>query len=194
MVGVTIVPHVYKFNDQYLRYIGLSINRPLPSMFWQQSGYVIGHIWEACWHVNISVDLPPGNHYVVIGTSADQGFTQGISVTLKNSVGADVASHARDGISRTQYMYVGFTITSTGTITSVTAGMIAPGQTPPISGVGGGGSGGQTTGGGGGVGMDFGPLINQMMQNILPPMMNIMMMMVMIQMMTGIMTGIMSGL
>ncbi|MEM4167715.1 MAG: hypothetical protein QXW98_04670 [Candidatus Caldarchaeum sp.] len=197
MVTVIIVPHVYRFNDAYDRYIGLSVDQPLPSDFWGlgYSGYVVGIVREACWHANITRDLPPGNHYVVIGTSAvGGGFTQDISVTLKNAAGAEVGSHARDGISRYQYMYVAFTITQSGAITSITGGTVSPGSAPPVPPPPSEGGGGQDTGGGGGTGTDFNQIINQMMQTMIPSMMNIMLMTTMMQMMMGMMAGITSGL
>lgn len=194
MVTVVIVPHVYRFNDAYVRYVGLSVDQPLPSGFWGQSGYVVGMVGEACWYVNITRDLPPGSHYVVVGTSADAGGTQDISITLKNAMGAEVGSNAQSGISRTTYMYVAFTITQSGAITSITGGLVSPGSAPPVPPPPSEGSGGQDTGGGGGTGTDFNQIINQMMQTMIPPMMNIMLMTTMMQMMMGMMAGITSGL
>jgi hypothetical protein len=61
-------------NDQYLRYHGLSIDSDLPANFWSVApGRVVG-IGSSPFKYETEVSLPPGDHYVVYGNSADPTY------------------------------------------------------------------------------------------------------------------------
>ena len=63
-------------NDPWWRYHGKDIDDPLDKCFWEtEPDKVIGttRSWEPFRHSQ-TVDLPPGEHYVEYGNSADAGY------------------------------------------------------------------------------------------------------------------------
>jgi hypothetical protein len=61
-------------NDPYVRYHGLSIDSDLPANFWSVApGRVVGAGFPP-FKYETEVSLPPGDHYVVYGNSADPTY------------------------------------------------------------------------------------------------------------------------
>jgi hypothetical protein len=206
-VSIQITLEVTNTNDPILRYLGYAFDQPLPSLFWQQSNYVVGIVTgtgDSAQSPGITVST--GTHYIVFGSSSDNslGYWMDIKATVQIRTGGvygpSVSTTQR--VNRSQYGYIAFQIPATGGLTKIGEGTVSPGAAPSVT-PSTSGSGGQSTSGAGGGGgstttpqIDIGPIINQMMNNMVPPMISMMGMMMMMQMMTGIMqsmTGALAG-
>jgi len=194
MVTLILEPHVEGSNDLYPRYMGVAINQPLPSLFWQKTGYTVGTFSGTCFSAPKTVDLPAGSrNYIIVGTSADAGYKQTIRIRIKSyPSGAVIASTPVSGVDRNNYAYLVFTVTSYNTVTMDSYGLIAPG-TAPATGGGGGGGGQDTSGGGGTTGLDP-EKVKEMMEKMMNTMMPMVMAMAMMQMMVGMMQSLAGGL
>ena len=190
MPSITLTFKLVNTNDTAVRYVGYSYNCPLPSLFWQKSGYVVGLISRVGETVQTSITVPTGRHYIVFGTSSEDAL--GYWMDMEINVSGVTATQR---VHRRQYGYLAFDVGSDGKVTKVGDGTVAPDGSPPVT-PSTSGSGGQSiSGGGGGVGstgitqtVDVGSTIKQMMDTMMPPMIQMMGMMMMMQMMVGMMT------
>ena len=194
MVRVKIRYEIVDTNDEYLRYLGRAIDEALPNTFWQQSKYVVGMIIGVGDAVQETVDLAEGQHYIIVGTSADDslGYWHQIKVSIIDPTSGRVlyAFTSDKEISRNRYMYCGFRIrgvaTGTSTVSDTSETTTTPDQTP--EGVEGAGA---TTGG------ELSTMMEQMrttMGSMVNMMAQVMMMMAMMQMMVGMMGGLASAM
>ena len=195
MPSITLTFKLVNTNDTIFRYIGYSYNCPLPSLFWQKDGYVVGLISRAMETVQTSMIVPAGRHYIVFGTSSEDALGYWMDIKIDVS---GVTTTQR--VHRRQYGYLAFDIGFDGKVTKVIKvddGTVAPDRSPPVT-PSTSGSGGQSiSGGGGGVGstgvtqtVDVGSTIKQMMDTMMPPMIHMMGMMMMMQMMIGMMSSL----
>ena len=131
MVSVKIRYEVVETNDTWVRYIGRAIDQDLPPFFWQKKGYVIG-IDGTGWAYEETVDLDPGDHYVIVGTSSDAGYKYNIKVII--TVGSKVYS-AESGliIDRNNYCKYVFKVEAVTTPGTETANVTetSPSETAP---------------------------------------------------------------
>jgi hypothetical protein len=204
-VSIQITLEVTNTNDPILRYLGYAFDQPLPALFWNQRNYVVGIVLGTGDRAQSPViTVPVGTHYIVFGSSSDnsKGYWMDIRATVQIRTGGvygpSISTTQR--VHRSQYGYIAFQITATGGLTKIREGTVPPGQAPPVT-PSTSGSGGQSTSGAGGGGgstttpqIDIGPIINQMMNNIVPPMISMMGMMMMMQMMMGIMQSMAGAL
>jgi hypothetical protein len=209
-VVIQITFKVVNKNDSDQRYLGYAFNKPLPSMFWQQSGYVVGAVWDVGDTVQSpGITVPVGTHYIVFGTSSENalGYWMDIEATVRiwtgGVYGPSISTTQR--VHRGQYGYIAFNIPETGGLTKIDEGTVPP-NTAPLVTASTGGSGGQSTsgagGGEGGGGEEQDPTeamrktMEKMMRNTMPYMIGMMGMMMMMQMMMGMMqsmAGAMAG-
>jgi hypothetical protein len=192
MPSITLIFKLVNINDAYTRYVGYSYNSPLPSLFWQKSGYVVGIVYNVGDTVQTSITVPAGRHYIVFGTSSDNALGYWMDIELNVS-----GVRTTQRVHRSQYGYLAFDVGSDGSVTKVGDGTVAPDASPPITPSTSGSGGQSTSGGGGGEGstgvtqtVDVGSTIKQMMDTMMPPMIQMMGMMMMMQMMVGMMTSI----
>jgi hypothetical protein len=204
-VAIQITLEVTNTNDPILRYLGYAFDQPLPALFWNQSGYVVGIVVGTGDKAQSpGITVPVGTHYIVFGSSSDNslGYWMDIKATVQIRTGGvygpSISTTQR--VHRNQYGYIAFQID--GGLTKIGEGTVSPGTAPSVT-PSTSGSGGQSTSGAGGGGgstttpqIDIGPIINQMMNSMVPPMITMMGMMMMVQMMMGIMqsmTGALAG-
>jgi hypothetical protein len=91
-------------NDPYARYHGLSIDSDLPANFWTVApGRIVGMRFSP-FRYETEVDLPPGNHYVVYGNSADPTYPWTANVYVDGTlVGSGI-------VHRDRFLKASFTI------------------------------------------------------------------------------------
>jgi len=200
---VQLTLEVVNTNDPILRYLGYAFDQPLPSLFWQQSGYVVGIVVGTGDRAqSAGIMVPVGTHYIVFGSSSDntQGYWMDIKATVQIRTGGvygpSISTTQR--VHRGQYGYIAFQVPATGGLTKIGEGTVSPGQAPSVT-PSTSGSGGQSTSGAGGGStttpqIDIGPIINQMMEKMVPPMISMMGMMMMMQMMMGMMQSMAGAL
>ena len=201
--SIQITLEVTNTNDPILRYLGYAFDQPLPSLFWEQSNYVVGIVLGTGDRAQSpGITVPVGTHYIVFGSSSDNsmGYWMDIKATVQIRTGGvygpSISTTQR--VHRGQYGYIAFKID--GGLTKIAEGTVSPGAAPPVT-PSTSGSGGQSTSGAGGGGgstttpqIDIGPIINQMMNSMVPPMISMMGMMMMMQMMIGIMQSMAGAL
>ena len=191
---VKIKYEIIDTNAEYLRYLGRAIDEALPSQFWNQSKYVIGTIWDKGDAVQETVELVEGQHYIVVGTSAEAslGYWHQIKISIIDPSSGAVITSATSGkdVNRSKYYCFYFTLKPSGTGTASTsnpgATNVNPGETP--SGV---------SGAGANIGGELSTMMEQMrttMGSMVNMMAQVMMMMAMMQMMVGMMGGLASAM
>jgi hypothetical protein len=196
-VSIQITLEVTNTNDPILRYLGYAFDQPLPSLFWQQSNYVVGIVVGTGDKAQSpGITVPVGTHYIVFGSSSDNslGYWMDIKATVQIRTGGvygpSISTTQR--VHRNQYGYIAFQIPATGGFIKIDEGTVPPGTAPSVT-PSTSGSGGQSTNGGG---YDPSETIKLMMEKMVPPMITMMGMMMMMQMMMGIMqsmAGAMAG-
>jgi hypothetical protein len=179
MVVLIVVPHVYRTGG-VARYIGGTVDSPLPASFWtlpNAQNFIFGLVKSPCWHIHLAVDLEDNkNHFIMIGTSAPPSEAYGISVTIKNANFQNISSAYFDAVHSNQYFFVAFK--PNGQI--IDSGPISPGQAP--SGDWGSPKQPTTT-----TTLDMEKVIREMMEKLVPTMVSMMGMMMVMQMMTSLM-------
>ena len=201
--SIQITLEVTNTNDPMLRYLGYAFDQPLPASFWWQSNYVVGMVLGTGDKAQSpGITVPVGTHYIVFGSSSDNsvGYWMDIKATIQIQTGGvygpSISTTQR--VHRNQYGYIAFKID--GGLTKIDEGIVSPGVAPPVTPSTSGSGGQSTSGAGGGEGttttpqIDIGPIINQMMNTIMPPMISMMGMMMMMQMMMGIMQSMAGAL
>ena len=190
MVRVKIRYEVVDTNDEYLRYLGRAIDEALPSQFWQNSKYVVGTILLIGDAYQETVELAEGQHYVIVGTSADPsfGYWHQIKISIIDPNSGAVIASATSGknVSRSHYYCFYFKVTgvSTGTSTVSDSGAtdVNPNEKPE-----------GLEGAGANTGGELSTMMEQMrttMGSMVNMMAQVMMMMAMMQMMVGMMGGL----
>jgi hypothetical protein len=116
-------------------YIGAAVDTPLPTWFWTK-GYSLGIVVNIGDKVSITINLQPGTHYVVFGTSADINYGAYHLVEAKVESPAATSNdiqvfHNHNLPNNSQYGYVVFTVTQSGVGYIKNQGNIAPNTTPP---------------------------------------------------------------
>ena len=194
MVRVKIRYEIVDTNDAWLRYLGRAIDEALPNEFWKQPKYVVGTISEKGDAVQETVDLKEGQHYVIVGTSADPslGYWHQVKVSVidPNSGAVIASATSSKSISRTHYFVFYFKVTAiatgTSTVSDTGTTTTSPGTSPEgIEGA------GATTGG------ELSTVMEQMrgtMGSMFNMMAQMMMMMAMMQLMVGMMSGLTSAM
>ncbi|WP_448377555.1 InlB B-repeat-containing protein [Fervidobacterium sp.] len=136
MVTVRFRIEITSGNDDALRFIGMAINTPLPSIFWDK-GYSVGTgmVGDV---VEVERNIPAGRHYVVVGTSTDPNYiVNGQPAYMRVWVTvAGAQPFASLTVHRNQYGYLIFDLSTVGTATIVAGGNVAPDQPPPNTGTG----------------------------------------------------------
>ena len=176
-------------NQPGCRYIGRSIDRPLPETFWEEdcdgSPYVIGIVDtdDLPWSSVESVILEDGTHYVIMATSANAGEKWKLKITILDYYsGAELASAESDiEVDRHNQFYILFKV-SGNRVEKISSGLIDPG-TAPTEETGASSKAWETLG-------DLIPKFGEMMQSMMSMMMQMMVMMVMMQAMAHMMTSI----
>jgi hypothetical protein len=164
--------------------VGYSLNQALPIKFWYTSGYVVGWVYLVGDIVKTSISVKAGRNYIVFGTSANYslGFWTDIRTYVVGTLQTlGTSANTTKRVHSDQYGYITFDVSPDGIVTKVGDGMVEPGKAPPVTSVSGGG-GGQTIEQ---IMADIGLIIQQMMRQTMPPMIQMMGMMMMIQMMQG---------
>ena len=198
MTKFKIKYEVLDVNQPDCRYIGRSVDAPLPKEFWEygyvySSPYVIGVIDDddLPWSSVETVELSDGFHYVIMSTSADGGAKWKVKITIKDYYsGATLIDAESDvEIDRNNQFYLSFKV-SGASVEKVSSGLIEPGTVPPnptdVD------PGDSST-----VKETMSDIISNLsiiMNNMMGMVMNMMMMMAMMQMMVGMMSGMISGI
>ena len=121
--------------DEWLRIAGASFDNPLPGYFWQYSGYSLGLVSHDRNTVTIERDLAPGRHFVIFGTSShptpDRPHYYRAQITVTSGTGSRITSDVY-AVYRTQYMFLAFDVSATGSLTKVKDGTVGPNQIPQI--------------------------------------------------------------
>jgi hypothetical protein len=162
--------------------VGYSLNQALPLKFWYMSGYVVGWVYLVGDTVKTLISVTAGRNYIVFGTSAN--YSSGFWTVIRTYVVGTLqtlgtSANTTKRVHSNQYGYITFDVSPDGKVTKISDGTVAPDEAPPVTSVGGGG-GGQT------IATDIGSIIQQMMRQTMPPMIQMMGMMMMIQMIQGI--------
>jgi len=206
--SIQITLEVTNTNDPILRYLGYAFDQPLPSLFWEQSNYVVGIVLGTGDRAQSpGITVPVGTHYIVFGSSSDNsmGYWMDIKATVQIRTGGvygpSISTTQR--VHRGQYGYIAFKID--GGLTKIAEGTVSPGAAPPVTSSTGGSGGQSTTGAGGGQGGGgeepdpseaMRKTMEKMMKDMMPYMVGMMGMMMMMQMMAGIihsMAGALAG-
>jgi len=178
-------------NEPGSRYVGRSIDRPLPELFWEEdpgglaSPYVIGIVdsIDLPWSHVESAMLEDGTHYVIMATSANAGEKWKVKITILDYYsGAELASAESDiEVDRHNQFYILFKV-SGNSVEKISSGLIDP-DTAPTKETGGGSTIWETLG-------DLIPKFGEMMQSMMSMMMQMAVMMAMMQAMAQMMTSI----
>ena len=185
-------------NQPDYRYIGRSVDAPLPQKFWEygyvySSSYVIGVVDDddLPWSSVETVELSDGFHYIIMSTSADAGAKWKVKIMIKDYYsGATLISAESDvEVDRNNQFYLSFKV-SGASVEKVSSGLIEPGTAPsnPTDVDQGDSSTVKETPN------DIMSNLGNIMSNMMGMVMNMMMMMAMMQMMVGMMSGMISGI
>lgn len=185
-------------NQPDYRYMGRSVDAPLPKKFWEygyvySSPYVIGVVSDddLPWSSVETVELSDGFHYVIMSTSADAGAKWKVKITVKDYYSGATLISAESGVEvdRNNQFYLSFKV-SGSSVEKVSSGLIEPGTAPanPTDVDQGDSSTVKETPN------DIISNLGDIMSNMMGMVMNMMMMMAMMQMMVGMMSGMIGGI